>query len=109
MLGYTHAEHTALQIRDLIRPGEEQRLEQLMAKLAARQAVTEVWEGRCNDGRYIPLGLSMTFTPGGHWQAIGRDVSLRKRIEEDRERLLDAERAARSEAEHAGRMKDEFL
>ncbi len=109
MLGYTHEEHVALHVRDLIRPDEEQKFQRLMARLAARQAVTEVWDVRCKDGSYIPLELSMTFTPDGRWQAIGRDVSLRKRIEEERERLLDAERSARSEAEHAGRMKDEFL
>jgi PAS domain S-box-containing protein len=38
-----------------------------------------------------------------------RDVSEQKRIEEQRERLLETERAARSAAERVARMKDEFL
>jgi PAS domain S-box-containing protein len=38
-----------------------------------------------------------------------RDISDRKRIEEEREHLLESERAARSSAERAMRIKDEFL
>ena len=37
------------------------------------------------------------------------DVTVRKQIEQQRDQLLDSERAARAEAERAGRMKDEFL
>jgi len=43
------------------------------------------------------------------WLTIGRDISERKRIEEERERLLEQEKRAREEAEAANRMKDEFL
>jgi PAS domain S-box-containing protein len=38
-----------------------------------------------------------------------RDISWQKRIEEEREQLLDSERAARSAAERATRAKDELL
>jgi PAS domain S-box-containing protein len=38
-----------------------------------------------------------------------QDITERKQAEEDRERLLESERLARSDAEHASRMKDEFL
>jgi PAS domain S-box-containing protein len=38
-----------------------------------------------------------------------RDVTEKRRIEIEREQLLDSERAARSQAEHASRTKDEFL
>jgi len=37
------------------------------------------------------------------------DITQRKQVEEDRERLLEQETAAREEAEGANRMKDEFL
>jgi PAS domain S-box-containing protein len=40
---------------------------------------------------------------------VFRDVTERKAIEVERESLLLSERAARTEAERAGRMKDEFL
>ena len=41
--------------------------------------------------------------------AISRDITQQKRAEEERNQLLDRERQARAEAEHATRMKDEFL
>jgi PAS domain S-box-containing protein len=37
------------------------------------------------------------------------DITERKRVEEERKRLLESERAARAEAEQASRIKDEFL
>lgn len=43
------------------------------------------------------------------YAAFLRDVTARENAERERERLLNAERAARSEAERAGKMKDEFL
>jgi PAS domain S-box-containing protein len=42
-------------------------------------------------------------------QLVLRDVTDRLRAEEEKSRLLASERAARSVAEHASRMKDEFL
>src|SRR5207237_8051590 len=38
-----------------------------------------------------------------------RDVTESKKAEEERARLLESERSARSEAERANQMKDEFL
>lgn len=40
---------------------------------------------------------------------VSSDISERKQAEEERAKLLDAERKARSEAEQANRLKDEFL
>jgi len=41
--------------------------------------------------------------------SIARDITDQKRAEDERNQLLGRERQARSEAEHATRMKDEFL
>jgi signal transduction histidine kinase len=41
--------------------------------------------------------------------AIVSDISERLRFEQEREELLRSERAARAEAEHANRLKDDFL
>jgi len=38
-----------------------------------------------------------------------QDITIRKRVDEERKQLLDIERAARVEAERTSRMKDEFL
>jgi PAS domain S-box-containing protein len=51
----------------------------------------------------IPLDGAPMFT------AYVRDITERKRAEEERARLLARERAARADAESANRMKDEFL
>ncbi|HYD01173.1 MAG TPA: hybrid sensor histidine kinase/response regulator, partial [Phycisphaerales bacterium] len=40
---------------------------------------------------------------------VARDVTGRRRVQEEREKLFAAERAARAEAERLGRLKDEFL
>ena len=40
---------------------------------------------------------------------VARDISERKRVDEEREEVLERERAARAEAEAANRAKDEFL
>jgi PAS domain S-box-containing protein len=43
------------------------------------------------------------------WLTIGHDITRRRQVEEERERLLQQEKSAREEAEAASRMKDEFL
>ena len=43
------------------------------------------------------------------YSKIIRDITDKRRTELEREQLLQSERAARSEAERSGRMKDEFL
>ena len=40
---------------------------------------------------------------------IARDIREKKRIEQEREHLLDAERNARAEAQRVNQLKDEFL
>jgi hypothetical protein len=39
----------------------------------------------------------------------GTDITEKKRLADERERLLEAERWARSEADRTSRIKDEFL
>src|SRR5262249_36895333 len=43
------------------------------------------------------------------WLTISRDITERKRAEEERERLLRQEKEAREDAQTASRMKEEFL
>ena len=61
---------------------------------------------------YVEWRITPLFGDDGKvakWVAIQRDVTDRVRGEQERERLLAAERAARAEAERQSRMKDEFL
>jgi PAS domain S-box-containing protein len=66
------------------------------------------------DGTEIPIEDSGAPIKDAGGKMIGvivvfHDVSERRRAEQEREKLLERERAARSEAEAANRLKDEFL
>jgi PAS domain S-box-containing protein len=64
------------------------------------------------DGSRVPVEATAALVPWRGEQGILvilRDVSERKRAEEEKTQLLASERTARSAAERASRMKDEFL
>jgi PAS domain S-box-containing protein len=62
------------------------------------------------DGRQIELEWTVSIHSGpGIRLAITSDVTERKEIEAERERLLASERAARTDAERANQVKDDFL
>ncbi|MFN2565960.1 MAG: PAS domain S-box protein [Gemmatimonadaceae bacterium] len=64
------------------------------------------------DGTEFPAELAITVVPGQRRPAfVGymRDITDRKRAEEERARLLASERDARGQAEAASRAKSEFL
>jgi PAS domain S-box-containing protein len=68
--------------------------------------------GRRRDGTEFPveIGLNPIRTEDGvRVLSSIVDITERKRAEEERTRLLESEREARSEAERASQMKDEFL
>ena len=86
----------------------------------ALAAATTSGEGRfqafCPTAKGAPKWWDVIVTPilddEGHVArllAISRDISEQKAAEDERNQLLASERAARSEAEHATHMKDEFL
>jgi PAS domain S-box-containing protein len=73
-----------------------------------------VWRGTFplirSDGAQVELEWNVsTHSVPGVRLAIATDVTERRVIEADRERLLASERAARTEAERANRIKDDFL
>jgi PAS domain S-box-containing protein len=68
--------------------------------------------GRHKSGTEIPLEISFGefIKDDRHvFTGIIRDISDRKQVEEERERLLALEHAARTQAEKANQLKDEFL
>ncbi|HYP50279.1 MAG TPA: ATP-binding protein, partial [Pyrinomonadaceae bacterium] len=69
---------------------------------------------KTKDGKTIPIENSGSPIKDADGKIIGvivvfHDVSERRRAARERERLLESERRARSEAESANRLKDEFL
>jgi PAS domain S-box-containing protein len=66
------------------------------------------------DGVQIPISLTVSPIRDLSGTIVGaskiaRDISDRRRVEEERERLLAQEQAARADAERASRVKDDFL
>ncbi|HYR41668.1 MAG TPA: ATP-binding protein, partial [Terriglobia bacterium] len=60
--------------------------------------------------RWILFSAEPMDLRGEHcWLTLSRDITERKRIEDEREQVLLQEKRAREEAETASRMKDEFL
>jgi PAS domain S-box-containing protein len=55
------------------------------------------------------VAASIPWQGGRAIQVVLRDITDRKRAEKEKSKLLASERVARSNAEHANRMKDEFL
>jgi PAS domain S-box-containing protein len=94
----------------LTRPIVEARLHQSESPGHSMPLSTEEWVRL--DGRTVPVESVSSVVP---WrgnrgvQVILRDISERIAAEKERSELLTSERAARSAAEHASRMKDEFL
>jgi PAS domain S-box-containing protein len=74
------------------------------------------WKGELRhhtkDGREIIVESRMALLERKGQRLVletNRDITKRKQVEQERERLLESENAARREAEHANRAKDEFL
>jgi PAS domain S-box-containing protein len=80
-------------------PGEPRVHEYVLIARNGTELPIEAMHTAVKDRRGAPAGTIRTF----------RDISQRKRIEAEREALLDSERAARNIADTANRLKDEFL
>jgi PAS domain S-box-containing protein len=114
MLGYTRAEVAAGDVSWIrITPPEHRPLDQRALADIDKRGVSTPYEKDYihKDGRRIPVLIgSAAFTgtaDSGVFFAL--DLTERKRAEQDRKALLASEREARSAAENANRLKDEFL
>jgi PAS domain S-box-containing protein len=101
-------------VLDLVSPRSrgiaEARMGVLMVHGGTVPPIEQEWtklDGTCISVEAI--GSVVPWRGGKGLQVIVRDISERKRAEEERAQLLANERAARTAAEHASRMKDEFL
>jgi PAS domain S-box-containing protein len=108
IFGYTAAEIVGRHITVLMPPGHAEDMDHILERICGGERVDHFeTQRRTKDGRSIDVSLSVSPIRDASGQIVGaskvaRDITGRKRAEEERERLLIA-------AETANRMKDEFL
>jgi PAS domain S-box-containing protein len=88
-------------------------LREMGEALSTGRATSTGWRLRKDETRLFVEGV-LTTVRDERGRLLGysklmKDITDKRRIETEREQLLQSERAARSEAERSGRMKDEFL
>ena len=113
--GYSAAEAIGQSITMLIPPDRIDEEADILARLNRGERIDHYETVRVRkDGSRIDVSLSVSPVKDGRGNIIGaskiaRDITQQRRHEQEREELLNSERAARSAAEHASRLKDEFL
>lgn len=115
MFGYTAAEMVGRSISTLIpsdRAGDELRILQCIRNGESVEHYETARKRK--DGLVIDVSLTLSPIRDSSGVIIGaskiaRNISEQKRIVRQTESLLEQERIARTEAEHAARMRDEFL
>jgi PAS domain S-box-containing protein len=115
IFGYTAAEmigEPVLKLVPLDRKDEEPRI---LQRLRSGERVDHFQTVRVRkSGEHFDVSLTISPVKDVTGKIVGaskiaRDITELKRAAAERELLLESERAARSQAEHANRMKDDFL
>ena len=115
MLGYAAAEIIGKPITTLMPPEHSEDVRLLLGRIRRGERVGHFETQRlAKDGRVIDVSLSISPIRDAVGTIIGaakvaRDITDRRRVDAERERLLAAAQSARADAESANRMKDEFL
>ena len=85
MLGYAREEIVGKTIVDLIPAEDVGRLAASKQHLLAGKAEVSEWRLLRKDGTQLPVELNAKILPDGRWQAFVRDISERRRIEDERQ------------------------
>jgi PAS domain S-box-containing protein len=115
LYGWTAKEAVGANISDLVVAGAAKSLaEEIFSRLKTGGSWSGEFPVRRRDGTVFPALVTDSPIFNDKNEMIGivgvsSDVTARKLAEEERSKLLDAEREARAEAEEANRVKDEFL
>jgi PAS domain S-box-containing protein len=85
MLGYTRDELVGRRIGTLLRNEDAPRVAaERKAMLASGQSLTSEWALRRKDGSFVVAEMSAKILADGHWQVFVRDITERKRREDER-------------------------
>ena len=115
MFGYSAAELVGRPIRLIIPADRQAEEDDIIARLRRGERMDHFQTiRRAKDGRLIDVSLTVSPVRDSSGRVIGaskiaRDITEQKRTAAERERLLEAERVARGEAERANRVKDDFV
>ena len=113
LLGYTAHEALGQPAARFFEDGGATLAREMQDARSSGHATSSGWRVRKDAERLFVEGV-LTALRDDRGQLIGyaklmKDITDKRRSEAEREQLLQSERAARSEAERSGRMKDEFL
>jgi PAS domain S-box-containing protein len=115
MFGYSAAEAIGQHITSIIPPELHAEEDDVLAHLRRGEKIDHYETVRqAKDGRKLDISLTVSPITNAQGRIIGaskvaRDISARKRADEERERVIEREEAARRTAEEASRLKDDFL
>ncbi len=82
MLGYSHHEIVGKSIVDTIPPEDVGRLQQAKERMLQGDSLVDEWTLHGKDGSQIPVEVSAKILSNHRWQGFVRDISERKRAEE---------------------------
>jgi PAS domain S-box-containing protein len=83
LLGYDRDELIGKTIFEIIPVQDRSRLKAVRAELLVPGHVHRAeWSLKRKDGRFVPVEVTAHILPEGRWQALVRDISERKRVEE---------------------------
>jgi PAS domain S-box-containing protein len=115
LFGYTAEEAIGQSILLIVPPERHQEEATILSRLRNGEKIDHFETQRLTkDGRRVEISLSVSPVRDSTGTIVGaskiaRDITDKKRIEREREHLLEAERVAREEAQRINRLKDEFL
>jgi PAS domain S-box-containing protein len=115
LFGYTAEEAIGQSILLIVPPERHQEEATILSRLRNGERINHFETERLTkDGRLVEISLSVSPVRDSTGTIVGaskiaRDITDKKRIEREREHLLEAERVAREDAQRINRLKDEFL
>ncbi len=89
LLGYSRDELLQLNYSDIVAPSERSRLWNTRNALLNGGVIVEEWQVVTKSGSPLATEASASILPDGRWQAFVRDIGDRKRLEQERSRLIN--------------------